>query len=411
MTLLDQFGFAARSLRGHKLRSALTMLGIIIGVAAVVTIVSIGLGARTQIETEIARLGSNLLMVLPDATRRGGVSSGLGGQQSLTEADASALSTEVFGVDYAVPAVSGKVQTIYGNANWNTRLVGTLPDYVAARDWSVLSGRNFTDEDVEATAKVALIGQTTAIRLSPEASLIGQIIRVQRVPFRVIGVLAEKGFSVIGRDQDDIVIVPISSAKSRLVGGHRQVNRDAVEYVLLKAATTTELDSIRTAAARVLRDRHAIRPGTADDFVIRDPSAVLVAQRESSDTLTLLLTCVAAVSLIVGGISVMNIMLVSVAERTHEIGIRVAVGATRRDIRDQFLSEAALVALIGGLLGALLGVAAAYVVESATGWKVTVEPLSLAAAILFSGFVGVISGAYPAVQASRLDPVVALSHE
>ena len=411
MKVTEHIWQALASLRSHRLRTALTLLGIVIGVSAVVAMISIGLGARAAIEAEIGKLGSNLLMVMPNTRTTDGLSSGVGGQQGLTEADAIALRSEVLGVKYAVPSVSGRTRVVLGNNNWSTRIVGTQPDYLAARDWSTQSGRLFSPAEVTASAKVLLIGKTVAERLSPGQSLLGKIIRVQSVPFRVIGILAEKGYSVVSRDQDDIIVVPITTAKTRLVGGYYQINRAAVEYILLKIATTADPGTVQEDVARVLRHRHNIGSERQDDFIIRDPTATLAAQREASDTLTILLACIAAVSLVVGGISIANIMLVSVVERTREIGVRVAVGAKENDILMQFLAEAACVALLGGVIGVGLGVIMAYLVEAATGWMIVINGLVMIGALLFSAIIGVCAGLYPALQASRLDPIEALRHE
>jgi putative ABC transport system permease protein len=410
MNQSDHFRQAYGSLRVHRLRTALTLLGMIIGVSAVIAMISIGLGIKRQIEAEIGKLGSNLLMVMPDTRTSDGLSSGVGGLQGLTEADGRALKSEVFGVQYAVPSVTGRARVVYGNNNWSTRIVGTRPNYLAARDWSARSGRMFSSEEVLAADKVVVIGDTVAKRLSPEKSPLGTIVRLDGVPLRVIGILEPKGYS-IGRDQDDIIIVPITLARSRLIGGYYQINRSAVEYVLIKGARETDLTAIQDAAARVLRHRHNIGDGRKDDFIIRDPTATLSAQSEASDNLTIMLACIAAISLVVGGISIANIMLVSVVERTREIGVRLAIGAKQIDILKQFLTEAACVGLLGGVIGVALGTVTAYGVEASTGWPVVIHGLVLIGALLFSALIGILSGLYPAMQASQLDPVEALRHE
>lgn len=411
MNIVDHLGLALGSLRRHSLRTTLTMLGIIIGVAAIVAMVSFGLGARSQIDAEISRLGSNMLMVVPNTRMTDGLSSGTGGQHTLTEADSAAIQREVYGVRVAVAGVTGKVRTVYGNRNWRTNLAGTQPGYLAVRDWDIRLGRNFTDAEVASSAKVAVIGQTVAERLSPEHAILETIIRVRSVPFRVIGILEPKGFSVVGGDQDDVMIVPMSSAKSRLVGGYHQVNRAAVAFVLIKGEKSVSLTDIRDSVERVLKDRHRIPDGRDNDFLVRDPAAALSARKEASKTLTILLACVAAVSLVVGGISVMNIMLVSVVERTREIGIRISVGARKKDIRRQFLAEAAGVTIVGGFAGAALGVVIAYIVGGITGWQVRIDLVSLIGAVLFSGAIGIFSGLYPAIQASNMNPIEALRRE
>jgi putative ABC transport system permease protein len=411
LNALEHVRLAASSLSRHRLRTGLTTLGIIIGVASIVAMVSFGLGARSQIEAEISRLGSNMLMVVPNTRTTDGVSSQSGSQRTLTEADAFALSQELAGAQFAVPGVTGKVHIVLGNKNWQTNLAGTLPDYIAVRDWKVKLGRNFTHAEVASSAKVALIGATVAARLSPGHAILGEVVRVGSVPFRVVGILHAKGFSVVGGDQDDVMIVPLTSAKSRLVGGYRQVNKAAVEFILIKGRETAELDAVSKEVERVLRDRHRLAAGRDNDFLVHDPAAALAARKESSRTLTIMLAGVASVSLIVGGISVMNIMLVSVIERTREIGIRIAVGARRKDIRRQFLTEAIGVATLGGAVGAALGIFIAYGVGAITGWQVRVDWLALAGAMAFSSVVGIVSGLYPAIQASKLNPVDALRRE
>jgi putative ABC transport system permease protein len=407
MHRIDQLRLVRMSLVRHPLRTALTLLGMVIGVASVVTMVSIGLGARAQIQLEIERLGTNLLTVqsIPRSQRESGK------RRRLTEQDAAALRAEIFEVRYSVPVVNGRVRLVYGNHSWSTSLIGTHPAYVAARDWSASQGRNLSDPEVASAAKVALIGKTVAAKLSPLQPVLGSIIRVQDVPFRVIGILAEKGYSVIGRDQDDLIIVPISTAKKRLLAGSVQNDRNAVEYILVKARSARMLDAVRSAADRILRQRHSLREGMKDDFAVRDPMSALSAQRSASETMTILLGCVAAVSLLVGGISIMNIMLISVVERTREIGIRVAVGAQRSDIQQQFLIESAGVALVGGAIGCVLGALAAQFVETTAGWQIQLNFWVMLGALGFSALVGIASGVYPAFKASRLDPMEAIRQE
>jgi putative ABC transport system permease protein len=394
---------ARQSLRRHPLRSILTMLGVIIGVASVVAMIALGAGASTQVRLEMERLGTNLLLVNPAPTARERRQGDNQVQLSLTESDAVALVNEVFSIDHAVPVVRGTAQLVSGNHNWSTTLIGSYPDYVPARDWQVVHGRNFTLREVAASANVALVGKTVEDELSPLQPLLGKVVRIAGVPFRVIGVLAEKGQLFNGTDQDDLVVIPISSAKSRLMGGYFRLHHDAAAYIMVKARSG-ELDIARKSIERVLSHRHAVLNGVADDFVVRDPTASLAAQRSASETMALLLACVAAVSLLVGGISIMNITLVSVMERTREIGIRTAVGATRSDIRNQFLLEAAGVSLTGGAIGVVVGVAGAYLLEAVTGWRVQLETWMLVAPLAVSGIVGFASGFYPAMKAAAQDP-------
>ena len=411
MRLGDHLKLARGSLLKHPLRSLLTMLGMIIGVASVIAMVSIGLGARHQVGMEIARLGTNLLIVQSNRNATARPGQGSAENRLLSEQDALALASEIEQVKYAVPVVNGGVRLVFNNRNWNTSLVGTRSSYVPARDWSVSLGRNITAAEVGTTAKVALIGRTVARKLSPEHQVLGKIIRVQNVPFRVVGVLAEKGYSAIGRDQDDVIIVPITTAKTRLLGGYYQVHRDAVNYLLIKGSDQQGLHLIKEKAERVLRARHGISAGQKSDFNLRDPMAALSAKKAASETMTFLLACVAIASLVVGGISIMNIMLVSVVERTREIGIRIAIGAGRWDIQAQFLAESAGMAAIGGTIGIVVGIVLAYTVRYSMGWPVYVEAWVVAGTLVFSSTVGILSGLYPAIKASRLDPVEAIRCE
>lgn len=411
MRLYDQLDLAKRSLTRHPLRTSLTMLGMIIGVGSVIAMTSIGLGARHQVETEIARLGTNLLTVHPVARDTETLRGGDEGHRGLTEADAIALSREIAEVRHAVPVVNGTVRLVSGSNNWQTTVIGTHPEYVAARDWEVSTGRNFTLQEAAGSAKVLLIGKTVEEKLSQLQPLVGQVVRVNDVPFRVIGTLAEKGDSAVARDQDDLVVAPIASVKSRLLGGYFRENRAAVGYILVKSTRADVLDGLRGSIERVMRARHLIRPGASDDFRVRDPVAALSASKSSSETLTLLLGCIAAVSLLVGGISIMNIMLVSVAERTREIGVRRAVGATGGDVLRQFLAESAGVALLGGMIGVVLGAATAPVISLAMGWHVRVDAWVCMGALSFSALVGILSGLYPAFRAARLDPMDAIRQQ
>lgn len=411
MKTYDQLGLARRSLTRHPLRTMLTMLGMIIGVASVIAMTSIGLGARQQVQVEIERLGTNLLTVHPIARTTDSLRSSSFGGHGLTEADGTALSNEIAEVRYAVPVVNGNVRLVSGNNNWQTLVIGTHPDYVVARDWQTSEGRNFTLQEVAGAEKVLLIGRTVEKKLSPLQPLLGKVIRVNDVPFRVIGVLAEKGNLAMGRDQDDLIVAPIASVKSRLLGGYYREKRDAVGYLLIKGSHPDALDDLQTSIEGVLRSRHGIRPGAPGDFRIRDPMAALSASKSTSETLTLLLACIAAVSMLVGGISIMNIMLVSVAERTREIGVRIAVGATRGDVRRQFLAESAGVALFGGTIGVAVGAATALLISLTMGWEVLIDVWVCLGALSFSAMVGLLSGLYPAFTASRLDPMEAIRRQ
>lgn len=408
MKLRDHVHLARRSLSRHPLRTTLTMLGMIIGVASVIVMTSLGLGARQQVEREIARLGTNLLTVQPLSRATDTLPSSSDGRRTLSEDDALALRNEIAGVVQATPVVNGSVRLVFGNQNWQTTVIGTHPEYLPARDWHTGAGRNFTMQDVTGSAKVVLVGRTVQEKLSPLQPLLGRIIRINGVPFRVIGLLSEKGHSANGQDQDNLIVAPISTVKSRLLGGYYQVNRKAVAYLLVKGRDANELNDLESDIERVLRHRHRAGPVGQEDFQVRDPVASLSASKTASETMTLLLACIAAVSLLVGGISIMNIMLVSVAERTREIGIRIAVGATRGDVRRQFLTESAGVALLGGAIGAALGSSAALAINVVAGWEVFIDVWICLGTIAFSAFVGLFSGFYPALRASMLDPMEAI---
>ncbi|MGD8832540.1 MAG: ABC transporter permease, partial [Pseudomonadales bacterium] len=390
MNFTDFLQLAWRSLAAHPLRTTLTMLGMIIGVASIIAMTSIGLGARHQVQTEIERLGTNLVTVHPIGRSTDALQGAGEGGHRLTEADAAALRNEVAEVRYAVPVVGGSARLIAGSNNWQTALIGTHPGYLPARDWHTSSGRIFTDREVTGSANVAVLGRTVAKKLSPVQPILDRVVRINDVPFRVIGILAERGRSANGSDQDDLVLVPASSARSKLLGGYFQLNRDAVTYILIKASSGSALTSIRPSIERVLRARHGIAGGAPDDFRMGDPIAALSASKSASETMTMLLACIAAVSLLVGGISIMNIMLVSVAERTREIGVRMAVGAHRADVRRQFLAEAAGVSLLGGAAGAALGIIVALLIGASTGWTVLISPWVCVGALSFSGLVGLL---------------------
>lgn len=408
MKLNDQLTLARRSLTRYPLRTTLTVLGMIIGVASVIIMTSLGLGTRQQVEAEIERLGTNLLTVQPIARTTDSLRGGGAGQHRLTDDDARAIAREIAEVRYSVPIVNGSVRLVSGNRNWQTTVIGTHPDYLPARDWQTERGRNFTMHDVIGSSKVVLIGRTVEENLSPLKPLLGQIVRINDVPFRVIGVLAGKGQSANGQDLDNLIVAPITTVKARLLGGYYRENRSAAEYLLVKGAGAESLLSIRSAIPGVLRDRHRIRPGAEDGFLVLDPVAALSASKSASETLTLFLACIAAVSLLVGGISIMNIMLVSVAERSREIGIRVAVGATRSDVRSQFLAESAGVALLGGVVGAAVGAAAVLLFNLIAGWEAVLNVWICLGALSFSVLVGLLSGLYPAFRASTLDPIDAI---
>jgi putative ABC transport system permease protein len=412
MTPWENIRVSYRAIRVNLLRSALTMLGIVIGVAAVIALVAIGSGAQKQVTDQIAALGANLILVQPGSSRQGAVRLGAGSRQSLTEGDAASIVSEVPGVLVAAPTIAGQSQIVRGNLNWSTFTGGVTPAYLVARDWRVEKGRAFTLEDIDTAAKVVLLGRATSEKLFEGLDPLGQSIRIANVPFTVVGVLSAKGQSAAsGRDQDDVALVPLTSAKLRVLGARSQANRHAVDFILVKATSAAAIPSIHRQIQLVLRERHRLAPDQEDDFQLREPSAAMQAQASATRSLTLFLAAVASVSLVVGGISIMNIMLVSVTERTREIGLRQAVGARRRDVRNQFLTEAVMLCLIGGLAGVVLGVAAAFASAKVAGWPVYISPVAAVSAFAFAGTVGVFFGYYPARKASRLDPIEALRFE
>lgn len=409
MSLLDALISALDALRLHKLRSALTMLGIIIGVAAVIAMVAVGGGAREQVVAQIRSLGANLLIVMPGNVTQGGVRLGSGAASTLTDDDAAAIMKEVPSVQVTAPYMRGNAQLIASGMNWATGVYGIDLGWIEAREWDVDSGRAFEPEEISRGAQVALIGQTVARTLYGGLDPVGQELRIRNVPFRVVGVMAKKGQSTWGQDQDDVVFVPLNTARQRVLG-RNQANARAVGSIYVKVRDGESLSAAEEDVKALLRQRHRLQPGQEDDFSLRNLADIAATREASARTLALLLAAVAGVSLAVGGIGIMNIMLVSVTERTREIGLRLAVGARKKDILRQFLFEATGLAAIGGAIGVLLGVGAAYLISNAAGWPLLVQPESILLAVAFSGLVGVFFGWYPALRASRLDPIEALRH-
>jgi len=411
MNLWETIRIAWRAVRANLMRSLLTMLGIIIGVAALITMVAVGSGAQNQVDAQIRSLGANLLMVQPGSSNQGGVRLGAGSRHTLTEEDADAIAREVAGVVVAAPSVSGPSQLVHGNTNWSTLIGGVTPAYLTARDWQVDVGRSFTLEETETAAKVVLLGGTVAERLFEDKDPIGQAVRIASVPFTVVGVLARKGQNAAaGRDQDDVALVPLSAAKMRVLGSNR-ISRNAVDFLMVKVASDDVIAAAQEQIRSLLRQRHRLSLDTPDDFQVRKPSETMEARAAATRSMTFLLAAIASVSLVVGGISIMNIMLVSVTERTREIGLRRALGACRRDVRNQFLVEATMLCMLGGLVGVVLGTAAAHLVAMLAGWPISVDAGPAMLAFAFSGAVGIFFGLYPAHKASLLDPIEALRFE
>jgi putative ABC transport system permease protein len=410
MNFFTTLRVALRALRTNLLRSILTMLGIIIGVGAVIAMIAVGSGAQERVADQIRGLGSNLIIVMSGNLSSGGVRMGGGSGWTLTEDDATALSAEIPGV-VAAPMLRGGAQVIFGNLNWSTTVYGSTMEYLEARGWALNGGRGFETAEMTSAAKVVLIGETVSKQLFGDANPIGQTIRIKKVPFEVIGLLERKGQSMGGQDQDDLVLVPITTARKRVLGSGNQAKQRAVGSLVLSIADGYDAPAAQQQMTELLRQRHKLQGTQEDDFTIRNLSEVLQAQEASSKAMSLLLAAIASVSLLVGGIGIMNIMLVSVTERTREIGLRMAVGARPRVILNQFLIEAMVVALIGGLIGIAVGVISSYAIAAIAGWRVALSPLTIVLAVGFAAAVGVFFGYYPARKASRLSPIEALRYE
>ena len=397
-----------RALRVNKMRSALTMLGIIIGVGAVITMLAVGTGASKRIADQISSMGSNLIMILPGATTSGGVRMGSGTQPTLTMGDAEAIYRECSAVSNVAPILSGVAQIVYGHLNWSTGVVGTTPDMLIVRDWPLTSGRPFTDQDVKSATKVCILGQSVVDNLFGDMDPIGQIVRIKNVPFTVVGILAEKGQSSHGHDQDDTILVPVTTAQKKLFG---TTFPGMVRIIMVKAKSTEDLSAAERQINELLMQRHHIGPKQDNDFTVRNLTSIMQTAEQSTKVMTILLGAIASVSLLVGGIGIMNIMLVSVTERTREIGIRMAIGAKTWDIRLQFIIEALILSMIGGVVGIIIGISGSEAISFFAGWTTIVSPLSVFLAFGFSGLVGIFFGFYPAYKASLLDPIEALRYE
>ena len=405
MTFGTLLSIGTVALSRNRMRSALTVLGIVIGVAAVIATLAIGQGARAAVQAQIRALGANTLSVIPGTVTSGGARGGMGGITTMTSDDAIAIKRECPAVDASSPGTRSVAQVVAGNTNWGTSIQGTTPDFVTIRQWPVDKGAFFTDSDVRGAAKVCVLGQSVVKQLFADSDPIGATVRIKDIPFRVVGVLSYKGGSGWGGDVDDTVLIPITTAQHKLMG------ITYVNWIMVSAVEENQVNEAVNQITDLLRQRHRIRPGTPDDFFIRTQLEAANTAEATSQVMTLLLASIAAVSLLVGGIGIMNIMLVSVTERTREIGIRRAIGAKRRDILLQFLVEAAFLSLAGGAIGVAIGVVAAMLVSQLARWPTLVQPEAVILAFGFATMVGLFFGYYPALRASRLDPVDALRYE
>jgi len=407
MDLLNIIRVAFRALVRNKMRAALTMLGIIIGVAAVIAMVSIGQGASASVQAQIESIGTNLLFVSAGAQNVGGVRSGTGdtGTNTLTVDDLDAIKREVPSVSMVTPNVNARSQLVAGNMNWNTSVTGVSEQYPEIRKWPVASGSFFTDADVRTAARVIVIGQTLSDNLFPGTDPIGQDIRVLNLPFRIVGVMARKGQDPQGRDQDDVAFAPYTTVQKKILG------RDRVQIAFVSAISQDATYTAQSQITDLLRQRHKLAANDPDDFTVRNMTDVAEAANETSKTMTILLACIAGVSLLVGGIGIMNIMLVSVTERTREIGIRMAIGARSSAVRSQFLIESIVLSLTGGMVGIILGIAFSLAIPAFLGWPTLVSMMAVIGSVIFSAAVGIFFGYYPARKAASLDPIEALRYE
>jgi putative ABC transport system permease protein len=402
------FKIALRALWVNKMRSFLTMLGIIIGVGAVITMLAVGTGASEKISEQIASVGSNLIIVIPGSITQGGIRMGSGSHSTLTRDDAEAIEKECSAVSAVAPLLNTAAQAVYGNQNWATGISGTTAGILEVKDCSLVAGRNFTDQDIRSATKVCILGQTVVDNLFGGIDPIGQIIRIKKVPFTVIGIMEKKGQSIIGQDQDDVIYIPVTTAQKKIVGTSIP---GMVRAIMVKARSAEDLPLAEKQVTELLRQRHRSGPNKEDDFTVRNLTQMMQVAEQSAKVMTILLGAIASISLLIGGIGIMNIMLVSVTERTREIGIRMAIGAKTWDIRIQFIIEALTLSMIGGIFGITLGVAGSSLLSAAAGWTTIVSPLSIILAFGFSGMVGIFFGFYPAYKASLLNPIDALRYE
>ncbi len=396
---------AVEGLKANKMRSILTMLGIIIGVGAVITMVSIGMGVQEKVRSSIASLGSNLIIVLPGGTSASGARLAAGTGARLTYDDAKAIAKNVDGVNAIAPAVSRQYQVVFGNQNWTTQVEGTTPDFLTVRNFAIAEGDAFNERDLDTRARVAIIGQTVADSLFGGMNPIGQTIRINKAPFRVVGLLVSKGQSAVGQDQDDVVFIPLTTAQQRMMG------ITFVQRISIQAVSEDVLSNVQADVEQLLRMRHRIKSGQDDDFSVRNMAAIMETAEETTGTITLLLGNIAAISLLVGGIGIMNIMLVSVTERTREIGIRKALGATYRNVLLQFLIESVVIGVLGGCMGIAIGIGGAFAISHFAEWNTVVSGAAIIVAFGFSVVIGLFFGIYPARKAALLDPIEALRYE
>jgi len=396
---------ALRALARNKMRTVLTMLGIIIGVGAVICTVAIGEGASEQVQQQIQSLGTNMIMVFAGSVNTRGVRMGSEATKTLTADDAQAILQHVPGVAAVSPIAFASVQVVYGNQNWFTRAYGASPEFTQIRNWPIVQGSSFSERDVNGAADVCVIGHTIVTELFGDANPVGKTIRVKNLPFRVLGVLETKGQSPDGQDQDDVMVMPYTTVQKKISG------ISWVQLIMTSAVSQQAMPEVQDGIAALLRQRHHLRADASDDFIIRSPNEFAQAAASTSMVMTVLLGAIASISLLVGGIGIMNIMLVSVTERTREIGVRMAVGATEEDVQRQFLSEAVVLSSLGGLVGILLGVIGSAIISHVLGWSTFVSPSSVLIAAIFSAGVGIFFGYYPARKAARLDPIEALRYE
>ena len=406
--LNSTFQIALRALWVNKMRSFLTMLGIIIGVGAVITMLAVGTGASQKIAEQIASIGSNLIMVVPGSVTQGGIRMGGGSTSTLTKDDAEAIEKECSAVSAVAPILNSSAQVVYGNQNWSTGIYGTSPGILDVKDCALVAGRNFIDQEIRSAAKVCLLGQTVVDNLFGGIDPVGQIIRIKKVPFTVIGILETKGQSIIGQDQDDVIYIPLTTAQKKIVG---RSTPGMVRSIMVKARSAEDLSLAEKQVTELLRQRHRTGGNKEDDFTVRNLTQMMQMAEQAAKVMTILLGAIASISLLIGGIGIMNIMLVSVTERTREIGIRMAIGAKSWDIRIQFIIEALTLSMIGGIFGITLGVTGSAILSAVAGWPTIVSPLSVILAFGFSGLVGIFFGFYPAYKASLLNPIDALRYE